>query len=854
MPTFRKNPAFHGGELSPKLRARVDLEKYASGLATCRNFYVAKEAILENRPGFEYVCEVKDSAVSVRLGKFVFNADSDQVYVLELGNQYMRFIQDGAQVTVSSVTAWSGATAYVVGDLASRLGINYYCIEAHTNEQPPNATYWYALTGSIYEIPTPYTTANLNALHLETQSGDVVRITHPSYGPRKLTRTAHTTWVLAAETFAPEQAAPTSLNVTGGAGAGLDWYYVVTAINETTGEESLPSAADSITDNATPTAANPQVLTWTAPAGTIREYNVYRQKAVPTGTTPDGIYGFLGRAGATDRTFNDDGSLEPDYTDSPPSSRDPFASTDNYPSCSAFYQQRLGYANTNNNPETAYFSRSGYFSNFTRSSPSQDNDAVDFTLASRQVNEIRHMLDLGILAILTTGGATLIRGDESGNLKPTAINGRQEIYYGSSILPPVIVGKTAVYVSSRVDSYGNVVRDLVRDFENLDSRALNFFSSHLTDGYTLTDSAYQEQPNSIIWYVRSDGVLLSLTYIPEHEIVAWAHHDTDGLFERVVCVPEGLAGAEDALYVLVKRTIDGNTVRYIERMTSRLIDEDAPEDMIFMDSALTFDGWNTAATTMTLSGGTDWDYEETLTLTASASYFASGDTGNYIHLLDSDGELVRFRIDAFTNDTVVTGQILDGTVPASLRSTAVTTWGEAVDSLTGLDHLEGETVAILGDGYVVASPNARNSAGSALYDTYTVTSGAITLATPMVKIHVGLPYVSDVETLDLDLAGMETMAGKKKLVTRVLVDRYKSRGGWCAASLPEASDLAGPTVHFSEIAERSEELYDEPVTFQTRTHEVTIRGEWSTGGRCAIRQVDPLPMSLLAISPTVTIA
>jgi hypothetical protein len=177
--------SFAAGELAPELYARTDQVKYATGLRTCRNFLVQKHGGVANRPGTRFIAEVKDSSKAVRLLRFVFNAS--QTYVLELGDHYARFYQNGGRVTVAGVPAWSNATNYVIGDLVVSGGVNYYCVQAHINHVPPNATYWYALTGVIYEIPTPWGTADLPDLDY-AQSADVVTLVHPSYPPQELKR------------------------------------------------------------------------------------------------------------------------------------------------------------------------------------------------------------------------------------------------------------------------------------------------------------------------------------------------------------------------------------------------------------------------------------------------------------------------------------------------------------------------------------------------------------------------------------------------------------------------------------------------------------------------------------------
>src|SRR5206468_1631137 len=158
-------------------------------LRTLRNMFVQRHGGAANRAGSEFGVAVKDSSKKVRLLKFVFNAA--KTYVFEFGDFYMRIVQANLQVAVSGVLAWRNATAYVIGDLVVSGGINYYCILGHTNQIPPNATYWYPLTGAVYEIPTPYAVADLPALRF-VQSNDTISFTHPSYAPYELKRFGNT--------------------------------------------------------------------------------------------------------------------------------------------------------------------------------------------------------------------------------------------------------------------------------------------------------------------------------------------------------------------------------------------------------------------------------------------------------------------------------------------------------------------------------------------------------------------------------------------------------------------------------------------------------------------------------------
>lgn len=808
-----------GGEIGPSLYARVDTIKYQTGLRTCRNYTVLKHGGVSNRAGSELVTEVKDSTKKIVKIPFVFN--DAQTYVLEFGNLYMRVIRDGALVVVSGVAAYNGATAYVVSDLVVSSGINYYCIQAGTGQTPVSSpTYWYPLTDDIFEIPTPYVEADLPEVKYN-QSADVITLTHRSYAVRELSRAGHTDWTLALSSFTPEQVAPTSPTNSGAAGTTTEW--VITAVNSETFEESLQSSSTG--SSATPSSGSPITVSWTAASG-AGEYNIYKKT--------NGVYGFIGVAVGT--SFVDNG-IAADATDTPPTARNPFSGADNYPAVSTYIQQRATYANTNNDTEKVFMGRTGLFKNFTFSSPQQDDDAVTFNLAGRRVNEVRHLIDLDKLIVFTSGSIWSVEGDSAGIIKPGQVNPIQRSYRGASIVTPVIIGNSIVYVQAR----GTVIRDLLNDaIEGIKDSDLTIYSSHLFQGYTIIDMAYQENPNSVIWVVRedADGVrsLVGLTYVREHQVWAWHRHDTDGEIERVCVVPEG---DEDKLYITVKRVIDGTTKRYIERMYSRQINDVI--DSVFLDCALSLDGRNTNDShTMTLSGS-GWTYEDTLTLTSSAAFFSAGDVGNEIQLTGSDGTLIRFTITGYTSTTVVTGTP-NKDVPVVMQATAISDWAKAVDNISGLDHLEGKEVAVFADRFVVASPNNES------YELLTVTGGEITLDRPYAVVHVGLPYISDLETLDIDTVNGETMIDKKKLIGKVVLMVEKTRGLFVGTQPPEDDDT-DPLENLNEAKIRDDEGYDDPIALKTGTIEVLVDAKWNNNGRVFIRQVDPLPSTILSVTP-----
>lgn len=573
--------SFAGGELSSTMYARADQVKYANGVALCQNFIIHPQGGVTKRSGLKYVATTKDSTKAAKLRRFVFSGD-DQTYLLEFGDGYIRFFWHGAPVVVSGVAAWSGATAYVVGDLVVSGGVNYYCILAHTNHVPPNATYWYALTTDIYEIPTPYAIADVPLLHV-TQSADVLTITHTGYVPYELQRVGHTNWQMVAFTTAPTIGPPTAgLSGVAGAAGTLTMKYVIVSAKAETYEKSYPSAVITIATCAAPTPALPNSLSWTAVSGAA-EYYVYLD---PVG---NGIYGFINSASTN--SFKDPG-YQPDYTITPPVTRTLFASTNNYPGTATYYQQRLWFGRTKADPELIEGSQTGAYHNFSRSVPLEDDDAIGFTIASNHLNPVAHLIGLQLLLALSDEGEWVIKGDDAGTIRPTAINAVQIGDVGADVtVRPEIIGNSVLYAQA----LGVGIRALDFDQEQggFAPNNVTLLASHLFEGVTVTEIAYAQHPYSVLWCVRSDGWLLGLTYVKEQDVWAWHRHRTtaaSGLVESIAVLPDTTAGL-DVLYAVVKRTINGSTVRYIEKLEAPFLAEaDALEDGFFVDCGLTYDG------------------------------------------------------------------------------------------------------------------------------------------------------------------------------------------------------------------------------------------------------------------------
>lgn len=845
----------------------MDLDRFGASLALLRNAFVRRSGGASNRGGTNYVygaIPIKAEGPYDDAGPPIdANAilvpwsaqNSGTAFVLEFGNGFIRFTTNGAMVTVDTVADWNAGTSYGIGDLANYQGTNYYCIQAHSNQQPPNATYWYQLSGYEYSIPTPYTSGLLQdrGAFCFVQDSDRMLIVHGSVAPQELVRVSNTKWTLTPWNFdsstparygIPRVAAPTNLTATT-ASTDPTTTYGVTAIMDDL-EESLPVTISCSAANTT----NNVTLNWTAAAllpnatGTIRGYRIYRMQ--------QGILFYL--AYSATNSFVDKALVTPSTTGaSPPETRSELANNaGTFPKVCGVFEGRTLLGNFSFNIQAWYASRIGYRQNFTRSFPSAADDSILSQVRGKRPSGIRHFVDLGDLIILADTGEFIVQGDASlGALTPSACFPRQFGYNGATKnVPPVIVGSRAVYIQEQ----GSLVRSIgyagiYGGKSGYIDEDLTAYAEHLVNGHTIKAMAYQKTPHSIIWIVRDDGVLIGVTYVADQKILAFHHHDTDGLFQDVCCIQEG---SEYGVYVVVLRTVNGTQRRYLERLSEREVTDQT--DAVIMDCALSYDGRNTGPDTMTLSGGTTWDESDIITISCSVPKFSQDEVtnGSEIWLTGTDGIQYRCAVigyDPTKGDKVATVRPT-GLIPVSsgLQGVATTAWARAVKVLRGLDHIEGKMVSILANGYVVASPNnLRSDTNRTGYDPITVTGGQITMPAAYSYAHVGLPFLSDFATLDIDTANGETLVDKNKNAQAVILDLDKTQGIWAGPRAPD-NDASDPLQRLTELKLRSDENYGTPTTPNSGTVEIPIQAEWNSHGSVFIRQVDPLPMTILAIT------
>lgn len=730
--------SFAGGELSPELVGRMDLDKYQTGLALCKNFITLPHGPAQNRPGFAYVNQCKDSTRKVRLIPFSFSAE--ETMVLEFGHQYIRFHTNGGTLLENTIVAGD-----IVGNLVQVASHNFNVGEwvfmggrFYRVSQIVDVTH-FRVTGingeaatptgggvrRVHEVATPYTEAMLFDIHY-VQSSDVLTLVHPSLALRELRRFSAVLWGLSQVNFSPVLNAPTGVTVTPTIGTGTtaprEYEYVVTSVNATGVEESAASAMVTATGQNLSQMVNKNRVAWVAALGADR-YNVYRKQS--------GVFGYVGQ---TSDLYFDDNNVIPDTLRTPPEGSKPFETANNYPSAVAYFDQRRVFAATNNNPQTLWMTKAGSETNLTTSLPVQDDDSISFKIAARQQNRIRHMVPLSDLLLLTAGGEWRVFTGSGEPVTPASVIARPQSYVGANNVQPVVTSMSAIYVSAQ----GSKFRELIYSAEGVGtykSEDLSVLIPHLTNGYLITDLAFSRGPTPLAWAIRSDGTLLGLTYLPEQVVRGWHQHTTDGVFESVCCVAEG---NEDVLYVVVRRTIQGVVRRYVERLNSQLFDTQA--DAFFVDSGLTYTG-------------------------------------------------------------------------------------AANDTITGLWHLEGETVSVLGDG--------------AVFPPKVVVGGSITLEEPVSKAQIGLPIISEMQTLPLSVEGLSTGGPSYvKNVSKVFLRTYRSGGIFVG---PDAAQL-------TEHKQRTEESYGAAPSLVSGELEIPITPTWSKDGSVYIRQTAPLPLTIQSIA------
>ena len=810
---------FTAGEVTPKLYGRTDISKYDNGAETVENFLVQPHGGLLRRPGTRFVAEVKSSDDAVRLVPFEYNVE--QAYVLEFGPLYFRIYKDGGQVT-------SG--------------------------------------GNAVEVTTVYPAADLDGLKF-AQAADTMYVVSPNHPIYKITRTSHTAWtitevVTSRGPMLDENATTTTLTTDSRDGTVqltasastfvstdvgrlvkvFEGYVRIATFTSATvvsgaaqeledgRSEILPSyVADTISfhegdPDSTGLEHNDRIED--SAAAFIDEGFENGQTIIISGSTSnnstagflivdvtDSVLTLAPGADLTTETADTGHTIQGKLEATDKWSLGAFSDTTGYPRAVAFYEQRLVFAGTDNQPQTLFFSQGGDFENFEGGT--EADDGMVYTIGSNQVNVIRFLASTRNLICGTSGGEFAVRaGGTDEAITPTNIQIKQQTAHGAADIQPVQAGNAILFVQRakrkvlelqyNFDADGYVAPDVA------------LISEHITEN-GLDELAFQQEPDSILWSVRGDGQLACMTYKREEKVIGWTRQIVGGSFDGGSAVVENIATIpgdldEDQIWMGVRRTINGATKRYIEYIRDFDFGTDVT-DARFVDSSLTYTG-----ETSTLNGA----------ITSSATTIALADASAFASsgAIKIGTEVITYTGKS-TNDLTGCTRSVVGAAAAHSSGATVT---QAALTLSGLTHLEGETVSILGDGSV--------------HPDKTVSSGAVTLERYVTKAHAGLAYNSTLRTLRVDAGSrIGTSQGKIKRIHELTVRLRRSVGLKVGRN---ADNLDVVPFRSSATA------MDSPIALFTGDKEIELGGNYDTDGQLTIRQDQPLPMNILAVYATLS--
>lgn len=916
-------PSFAKGEISPSLYGRVDTAMYQVALRTAYNAVVHAAGGISNRPGLAYVGPVLDHTRAPYLIPFEFR--TEDTYLLEFGNLYMRVIRNDGHVlnaakTILDITNADPAVVEVtahgytdglevfidgVGGMTEVNGRRFIVknpttdtFELHwqddSNETLDATGYGVYTTGgtvaSVYTIPTPYAQADLEELKY-VQDADVVTLTRRGHPVRKLSRLDHDDWTLTEAEFEPTIAFPTDVAVTADTTGAVTAIYAVTAIS-TEQEESLTGQSDVVRTITGITNANPPVVTssvdhefvsgdevlldgivgltalngrrftiFDASAGTFKllDEDTTDEPAYVSGGTAaqtlfritdgatvadntiswsavagaakyaiykrsGGLWGLLGET--IELTFKD-ANLAPDLSLSPPLSRNPFRTVDDYPGTATYFEQRQVFGGSYNRPDTSWYSKIGQPYNMTVSVPAKADDAITASLNSRKVNEIRHFVPGNDLIVFTSGSEWRVNSGQDSAFEAATIKQKPQSEYGSSHLPPIKIGSTILFVpptKASVRSFGYSIQ-----IDGYTGADLTLLADHLLEANQIVSWAYSRSPDPIVYSVRTDGMALALTYEKDQEVVAWTRWKTKGRFERVCTLRAAPDERDEVAYFVVRRRVRGRWVRYIERTRPRRLTD--IRDSFFVDSGLSYDEPFQIE---------DVSATNPVQITADGHGYSNGD------LVDVSG-IVFDTVRDETGLETTARQINDrrftvaGATTEAFELSGGGSNGEGnlayleggllrrpVSTVGGLWHLEGEEVIVLADGNVVSGLVVEN--------------GQITLPRACSRIHVGLPYTFEIETLNIE-APQGNIQARQKKISSVKVRLKYSRGLFAGV----------PGGIMDEMQQRQDELLGDPTNPLTGDKEIVLSPEWTDNGRMIFRQPWPLPVTILAVMPDVEV-
>lgn len=773
---------FAGGIFSPKMYGRYELPVSNNGCKTMRNWIAETQGPATFRPGLKFVNSTRRNNVA-NLIDFQFN--DEQSYVLEFTDGYLRFYKDGGLILLDNVTmsdctkanpgvitaashGYSNGDEVFVSGVVGMTELNgksfivtnktANTFQLYDNDGVAVDTSGFTTYSSggvlnkVYEITTPYTEVNdLFALKV-TQNADTMYIDHGYYEPRKLTRTAHTSWTLARYTRTSDP---------------FLTEKVITGI----------------------TAANPGVVTSVA-HGFETGDQVIIEEVVGMTELNSRVYEVV-KINADTFSLKTLAGVAVDTSAYTAYVSDGFASDQGLlPANCTFYESRLWHSGISNNPGKFVGSRAPVSSTgaprYDDYTAGTDADhAIAFTIADDEVNDILWMIGTDrLLFVGSFGSETKVTGETAQqSITPTSVNARAVHKLGAANVNPINKENIVIYVQKGSLTVRSLEFDALSDsFISVDR---NLLSESVTES-GIKQMAWRSGRPDILWMVMNDGRLVGLTFKSREDVSGWHDHDTFGGEDLFLsCASIGRANGYEQTWFVIEREIDGHTRRYVEYMTdlstfpmrrdyftgedNKETDDarydralaEAQKAPIYVDSALTYDGSEQSVTLTPASGALTIDTTGVV-FTASAAVFSSSDVGRKIYKKSVDGVgYGRATITGYTDSTHVTCTIDQAFDSVTVMASGF--WYLTTDNVSGLDHLEGRTVTVVADG--------------AEHTELVVSDGEITLEYQAGVIHVGIGYLGILQPMNLEMTGT-TGPGqtKPRNIYQVGIRFFQSRG------------------------------------------------------------------------------
>lgn len=825
---------FSAGEFGPLASARTDLDRFGASQELCQNYVPRVQGGVVRRDGSRYVASTKNDGTA-RLEKFIFS--NEQAYILEFGENYIRFYTEGAQIT-DGVNPIEVTTTYAQADLFElsfcqsndilymfhnsyspkkliRFSDTSWAISEFLSVRTPFLSYVYENESSqvrAYHAVRPASVSGATALSVTSNIG-IDNITAHTTGECKVNFASLHFWI-----------SGDTLKISGVSGtteANGDWRIEVI-------DEYNIVLKGSVFVNAYVGGADTAAFAPFTTEDVGRYIRIYDTALTPdVGWVTAIITAFTSSIQVSiriiDNTFN---SAAIDYQKW---EFGLYCESLGYPSSGCFHESRLYLGGPY---QYIAGSRTGDYENFSRSDTDgtvTDSHALVFSLNSNDVNNIRWMAadEKGIL-VGSSANEWLIKSSSTVDpITPTSVVAKKTTSFGSLQIQPAQVGKATIFTQAS----GRKVREFnyFYDVDGFRANDVTQLAHHICES-GIVQMALSKQPEQIVWCVRDDGQLVGMSYDRDLDglRVAWHRHIIGGSYngdiaevQSVACIPTS-DNSYDEVWMIVKRSIDGNLKRFVEYIGAPFDEEYQQDDGFFVDSGLTY--YSDAKTINSMNPDDPFEVEITGHGLSENDiirfYDVKGTTevnGNiyYVHVVDANNIELRDSDGNNIDGIDFTPYISNGYVR------------KLVQTISGLTHLDNQIVQACGDGADLGD--------------HTVTAGSITLTNPSAIVHIGLGYESKIKLPRIEAGSQDgTSFGKTRRIHRLAVMLYRSLGLKYGQNFDDMKDF--------EFSDGDDQINQAPELFSgIKTAEADF--EYNTENNICLMQDRPQPSTILAVMP-----